>query len=60
MNEVVLMKQKKAIPGQQIRNVWHIKPQTRIHDNDPRKNKKRERQICRKNLKEVRIALDQE
>ncbi|MGE5605814.1 MAG: hypothetical protein ACM3YE_09000 [Bacteroidota bacterium] len=34
------MRAKKRIPGQSIRNTWHINPRTRVHDNDIRKNKK--------------------
>jgi hypothetical protein len=50
------MKQKtRTIPGQSIRNFWHIKPQTRIHDNDIRKNPKKQRQIGRKDLKNAQM-----
>lgn len=46
------------IPGQSIRNFWQIKPITRIHDNDIRKNKKKQRQLARKDLKNVPIDYD--
>lgn len=48
---VMTMSKRKLIPGQQIRNFWHIKPLTRIHDNDLRKNKKAQRQKINKELK---------
>lgn len=44
------MKAKKRIPGQSIRNTWQINPRTRIHDNDIRKNKKKQRQLAQKEL----------
>lgn len=44
------MKAKKRIPGQSIRNTWQINPRTRVHDNDIRKNKKKERQLAQKEL----------
>jgi hypothetical protein len=45
------MRNRKSIPGQRIRNIWHIKPITRIHDNDIRKNKKAQRQKAHQELK---------
>jgi hypothetical protein len=46
------MKQsKQSIPGQSIRNFWHINPRTRVHDNDPRKNRKKLRQSSKNALK---------
>ncbi len=47
------MRKLKPIPGQSIRNVWQIKPITRVHDNDIRKNKKKQRQNSRNDLKKV-------
>lgn len=44
---------KKQIPGQSIRNTWKINPRTRIHDNDIRKNKKKERQLAQKELRNL-------
>lgn len=44
------MKTKKRIPGQSIRNTWQINPRTRVHDNDIRKNKKKQRQLVQKEL----------
>ncbi len=44
------MKPKKRIPGQSIRNTWQINPRTRIHENDIRKNKKKERQLAQKEV----------
>lgn len=41
---------KKRIPGQSIRNTWQINPRTRVHDNDIRKNKKKFRQLAKKEL----------
>jgi hypothetical protein len=51
------MPKRKAIPGQRIRNIWHIKPLTRIHDHDIRKNKKAQRQQLRKELKKLEHEL---
>jgi hypothetical protein len=48
---VIAMPKRRRIPGQQIRNTWHIKPITRIHDNDVRKNKKAQRQKGHQELK---------
>ena len=39
------------IPGQSIRNFWHINPRTRVHDNDPRKSQKKSRQSIKNALK---------
>lgn len=47
------MKRPKDIPGQSIRNFWRIKPQTRIHDNNRRKNTKQQRQTSRNELRDV-------
>lgn len=44
------MKAKKRIPGQSIRNTWQINPRTRVHDNDIRRNKKKQRQLAQKEL----------
>jgi hypothetical protein len=48
---------RKSIPGERIRNIWHIKPLTRIHDHDIRKNKKAQRQQLRKELKQMEHEL---
>ncbi len=42
---------KKQIPGQSIRNTWTINPRTRVHDNDIRKHKKKQRQLSKNALK---------
>lgn len=47
------MKAKKQIPGQSIRNTWQINPRTRIHDNDIRRNKKKQRQLAQKELRDL-------
>lgn len=44
---------KNRIPGQSIRNTWQINPRTRIHDNDIRKNKKKERQLAQKEIRNL-------
>jgi hypothetical protein len=49
----------RTIPGRSIRNFWQIKPQTRIHDNDIRKNPKKQRQIGRKELKSAQMDWEQ-
>jgi hypothetical protein len=49
----------RTIPGQSIRNIWQIKPQTRIHDNDIRKNPQKQRQIGRKDLKSALMDREQ-
>jgi hypothetical protein len=49
------MPKRKAIPGQRIRNTWRIKPVTRIHDHDIRKNKKAWRQQLHKELKQMEL-----
>jgi hypothetical protein len=41
----------KQIPGQSIRNTWPINPRTRVHDNDVRKRKKKQRQLSKNALK---------
>lgn len=45
--------EKKRIPGQSIRNTWQINPRTRVHDNDIRKNKKKFRQMAKKELQNL-------
>lgn len=45
--------EKKRIPGHTIRNTWQINPRTRIHDNDIRKNKTKERQLAKKELQNL-------
>lgn len=53
-----MMNRKKTIPGQQIRNTWPINPVTRVHDNDPSRNRKKERQNARKTVeKEMNAYL---
>lgn len=47
------MNKRQTVPGQSIRNIWHMKPMTRIHDNDIRKNIKKQRQTSRNVLKGV-------
>ena len=47
------MKAKKRIPGQSIRNTWQINPRTRVHDNDIRRNKKKQRQLAQKELRDL-------
>jgi hypothetical protein len=49
---------RKSIPGERIRNIWHIKPLTRIHDHDIRKNKKSQRQQLHKELKKLELELE--
>lgn len=44
---------KKQIPGHSIRNTWQINPRTRVHDNDIRKNKKKERQLAQKEVRNL-------
>jgi hypothetical protein len=55
---VIAVPKRKSIPGQRIRNVWHIKPLTRIHDRDIRKNKKAMRQKSHKELKNWEVNPD--
>lgn len=55
------MKRKKAKTSleimKEVRNEWTMNPVTRVHDNDPRKNKKKTRSEARKTL---RKALSEE
>ncbi len=46
------MNKKKLIPGLNSRSSWIIKPTTRIHDNDIRKNHKKMRQNAQSLLKQ--------
>ncbi len=48
-----MINRNKPIPGQSIRNTWKINPRTRIHDNDLRKNKKKERQLAQKEIRNL-------
>ncbi len=41
-----------SFPGRDIRRTWRINPVTRVHDNDIRRNKKKERQAAKKRLAE--------
>lgn len=55
------MNRKNSIPGQSIRNTWSMNPVTRVHENDPTKNKKKERQNARKNVdRELNMLLREE
>jgi len=40
----------RRIPGTEIRRVWGINPITRVHEHDPRKLQKKERQAIKKRL----------
>ena len=42
----------RSVPGRSIRRVWRMNPVTRVHDNDIRKNRKKERQTIKKRLAE--------
>ncbi len=39
-------------PGSTIRRTWRMNPVTRVHDNDPGKNKKAQRRAVKKRLAE--------
>jgi hypothetical protein len=44
------MPTRSQVPGQSLRRVWRMNPVTRVHDNDIRKNRKKERQQIKKRL----------
>ena len=41
-----------SFPGRSLRRIWRINPVTRVHDNDIRRDKKKERQAAKKRLAE--------
>lgn len=42
----------RTFPGRSLRRTWRINPTTRVHDNDIRKYRKKERQAIKKRLAE--------
>ncbi len=42
----------RSFPGRSLRRTWRINPVTRVHDNDTRKDRKKERRAIKKRLAE--------
>lgn len=52
------MSKKKSLPGGSIRNFWSIKPMTRVHDNDIRKNPAKGRQASKQVVRQAMNEIE--